>query len=309
MASEAHTSTADYASLAARDFLYEIFVFVYNGGSGRPGVRFADNDITHAVYSGSAYAANAASVSSSLFFATSGGFVVLESKTAMPSGNRWQVMIKATSTSIVAYEFGPRGGWAYASNAFPSTVSKTGNISIFESFPRASSRILFSSSDMDTYSNSSTPVEYFRLLLRATASVSYYTGFRVGGYIPFDQINDTNPCCVLSGPPTLTNSSTNWGDLGSSSWSRIPGDNTGTNLDLSKSWCTTAQITSFTSFVTRASAWVNFPVYVYQFEGSYIVGHFGKYDIMQGQTSRTNGAADSTSSYIVVNNYIMRYKP
>ena len=309
MGSEAHLSSSDYASMTARDFLYEIFSFVYNGGSGRPGVRFADNDVTHSVYSGTAYALSGSAVSSSSFFATSGGFVTLESKTAMPSGNRWQISIKATSTSVVAYDYAPKGGWVYTSNAFPSTVPKTGNISIFESFPRASSKLLFSSSDMDTYSNANIPVEYFRVLLRATSTVSYYTGLRVGGYIPFDQINDTNPCCVLSGQPSITNATTNWGDLGSTSWSRIQEDVGGNILDISKTWCTTAQIASFTSFVTRANFWVNFPVYVYQFSSNALVGHFGKFDMMHGQTSRTNGAVDSTSSYIVVNSYMMRYKP
>lgn len=309
---EAHTSTTTYAAMTVKDVLYEIFNFVYNSGSGRPGVRFADNDVTHSVYSGSAFAANAAAVSSSSFFNASGGYIVLESVNTMPSGYRWQIQIKATATSTIVYNFAPKGSWTYGSQIFSTTYPSTGNITVYTSYPTGTTSLLyFSASDLDKYSVNNYSVEYFRFLQRTNAG-AFQTALRVGGYIPQDHINDTNPACVLSGFPSSGGTIGYWGNgsLNSNNYCRVIPDNSGTIIDLSTNgYALPVQITEYNHFVTRASKWVNFPVFLRQLDGNYIVGHFGQYDMFQGHSSRTNGATDTTSSYMVVNNYVMRYKP
>ena len=324
--SEAHVLYTGIASVEA--VMYAMFQFIDNGGSGRSssGVRWADNDISHALYDGSSFESDRTQVTGASYFNTSGCYMVIESASTMPSGNRWQCKIRKSGNDL-EYDFGPRGGWTYGSNNWGSSP-KSGLITWNDGGdPASGSTVLISSCDLDTYGASSTKVEYFRLCVREN---SYSDGsqfgrysIRVGGYIPTDAVNDTNPACVLAGDPDVYTGNYNWGKTGATSYciNCIPPDTNGSETDLSvgqaygyiTSVSTSAQSPGndgVTFAVTRAGQWVNFPVFLISQSSTATVGYFGKYDMfgLPG-TYRTDGDADANTEYIVANSLLLRWNP
>ena len=328
--SEAHVNYT--ATDTVQKVMWAIFQFIDNGGSGRSGagVRWADNDITHAVNNASGFAANRAAVTGTgaSYFAHN-SYMVIESASQMPSGRRWQVKIQYVVNSYdhyLKYDFAPRGGWAYGSENF-GAYPVTGLIQWNDSNnPPGGASTMVSCSNLDTYGSSSTPYEYFRVIIRlngyADNSQFVRNSLRVGGYIPTDAVNDTNPACALAGKPGCNNEGNAWGRVGvSSNLNCIPPDTDGSATDLglaNASGYVTSTGTSATApggdttvtDKTRAGQWVNFPAFLVSYNATATVGYFGKHDMFGiNGPHRSDGTADANNEYMVVNNILIRWKP
>lgn len=295
------------------DVMYAIFTMVQT--SGQTAVRWADyagaSDGSRAIYSGSAFIA-ASSVTASTFANTS-SYMVIESSAAMPSGRRWQVKISRGAANANLYcNFAPRGSWNYATPGFDTANYPTsGNVDAFKNVTIATSRVLVSTSDLDSY-GSSTPYAYLRVLLWESSGTVIGKGFYAGGYIPFDQTNNTNPAILLSRNPSLQAGSDSWSyaTTGSSNANRISPEYTGATHDLSAAGY--AHIKAIdTAIVNRDpnANWVSFPVYCRCIDDSSFFGYFGKYSMFAGDTSRSLATADSANEYLAVNDLVMRWKP
>lgn len=297
------------------EIMYNIFDFVYNNGSGRSGVQFVSGNISYSVHNGTSFAANAAAVGVN-YFTGSNAYIMLESKNTMPSGYRWQVQLKRVSSTNFSYNFAPRGSWDSSTQTFNSgSFPTTGLINWWTLTSVTGYHMLVSSGDLDTYGASAVPVEYFRFLLRSptAADGSQMTGLssmRVGGYIPTDAVNDTNPACIFVGAPSATNTSTYWGrnTSDSTNYNRVPTDTTGASTNLATAgYCRIVGLTEFNSFLNRNGQAVTFPFYIHLVDGSATVGYFGKYDMLQGHSNNQDGMKDGTGNYIFFNNIFFRF--
>ena len=297
----------------ADEMLYNIFDFVYNSGSGRSGVQFVSGNIAFSVHNGTSYASTAADVTGYSYFANN-SFITLESKSTMPSGRRWQIQLKRVSSANFSYNFAPRGGWASSTQTFDATLPSTGLVNWWSLSTVSNYHMLISSCDLDTYGASATPVEYFRFLVRNptgndAAQMNLQSSLRVGGYIPTDAVNDTNPSCVLAGLPSSANTTAvYWGRNASDSYNRVPPDTTGAITNLSAAgYCRIVGLTEFNSFLNRNGQIVTLPYYLHLVDGSAVVGYFGKYDMLQGHSNNQDGMKDATGNYVFYNNIFFRF--
>lgn len=307
------------------DVMYAIFTMVQT--SGQTAVRWADYDNapngSRAIYSGTAFIA-ASSVTAATF-SNSASYMVIESSVAMPSGRRWQVKISRSGTTTNLYvNMAPRGSWNYLTPGFDYTnypytgwngtsVVETTLDALGGATPNGTGRVLVSTSDLDTY-GSNTTYAYLRVLIWDNSGGSIVKGFYVGGYIPFDQTNNTNPVVLLTRWPYFNNSASaaSWGyGIGNASnYNRISPDYTGATRNLNAAgYAYVACIT--TTIVNRDpnGNWVNFPLYVRCIDDAAFFGYFGRYTMFAGDTSRSLATADSNGEYLTVNDLIMRWKP
>ena len=317
----------------AKQILFHIYTFVKS--SGQTAVRFADNAEGTAVsLAGVSYGSPSAYSDFG-----NGGFVVIESATAMPSGNRWQCMflINTGATPYFFFHFAPRGGWTpggtpadptqaatWSSNPVNLTAMKPWG---YYSYIDEGARCLISASDLDTYGASSAPVEYIRINIwdpNDSEDNEFLNCIRVGGYIPTDPDVDTNPACVLAGSPQNpgNGNSYTWSDYNSNSRSYnfciVPPDTDGSQTDLytyGAGWVssvfsrTASYAGQYNQYKTRRGSWVNMPVYLWDYDSAACVGYFGKYDMFCGYEGRSDATQDSSGQYIVVNSYVFRWNP
>lgn len=296
------------------DIMYAIFTMIQT--SGQTAVQWADTATAtlvgnHAIWNGSAFIA-AASVTSTTFNTTS-SYMVIESTAAMPSGRRWQAKLSRGAANANLYvNFAPRGSWNYLTPGFDTTsYPSTGDIDCLSNNSTTAGRVLVSTSDLDTYGTSTT-YSYLRFMIWDGTSI--VKSLYVGGYIPFDQTNNTNPAVVLTRSPFWNTASTGtWGSTVTGSganFNRISPDYTGATKSLSAAGF--AHIKAIdTSIVNRDpnANWVNFPVYIRCVDDASFFGYFGKYTMFAGDTSRSLATADSNNEYLAVNDLVMRWKP
>jgi hypothetical protein len=309
---EKHQKTT--ISTGVVDIMYAIYTMVQT--SGQTAIRWADTagaaDGSRAIYSGSAFIA-ASSVTSSTF-ANTASYMVIESSVAMPSGRRWQAKIsRGAANSNLYVNFAPRGSWNYATPGFDTAnYPYTGDLDALGA-ATTSGRVLVSTSDLDTY-GSGTTYSYLRVVIWDSAGSAMLKSLYVGGYIPFDQTNNTNPAVALIRSPNIGAGTTtvSWGysTSGASNLNRIPPDYTGTAKNL------TAQgyaylATLDTSYAHRdmSGNWCNMPVYIRCIDDAGFAGYFGKYSMFAGDTGRTLATADSAAEYLTCNDLVLRWKP
>ena len=296
------------------DIMYAIYTMVQT--SGQTAVRWADtagaSDGSRAIYSGTAFIA-ASSVTSTTFNAT-GSYMVIESSATMPSGRRWQAKISRGAANANLYvNFAPRGSWNYATPGFDTAnYPYTGDLDALGA-TTTSGRVLISTSDLDTY-GSSTTYSYLRVIVWDSAGAAMSKSLYVGGYIPFDQTNNTNPAVSMLRVPTILTGTTafSWGyaSSGSNCLNRIPPDYTGVAKNLAAqgyAHCTTLD----TSYAHKdmSGNWVNLPVYVRCIDDTGYAGYFGKYSQFAGDALRSLAIADSAAEYLTCNDLLIRWKP
>ena len=293
------------------DVMYAIFTMVQT--AGQSAVQWADTAGASAVGNRGIFDGTnliAASAVTSSTFANTSSYMVIESSAAMPSGRRWQVKISRGAANANLYtNFAPRGSWNYSTKVFDTAnYPTTGNI---DSFGGAigNSRVLVSTSDLDAY-GSSTPYAYLRVMLWESTVVN--KGFYAGGYIPFDQTNNTNPAILLARTPSLGGAGVTWSysTANGNCVSRISPEYTGATHDLSVAGY--AHLTSLDTTYTHRDPnanWVNLPVYCRCIDDSSFFGYFGKYTMFAGDTSRSLCTGDSANEYLAVNDLTMRWKP
>lgn len=321
---EKHIAVASMNSVEA--VFYEIYNFINTYANNNCGVRWADNDVTHAVScDGATYSvpANAAGVGD-------GSFMVIESESVMPSGRRWQVRITVdTAGDDIDYQFAPRGGWDYINLDYGATVGTWNGAGYpFSGWAQcnlgaspSNNTLYMSISNLETYGSENIKCEYFRFLLRNAALAEgsqFREGIYVGGYIPFDPVGDTNPVVALSRIPAIATAVYSWGyvTLGTSNLNRIAPDIDGSTINLNTSYAMVAGA-SFNGFAagqeatknTRSGQWVNTPLWIIDLSNYAMVGYTGKYSQLLGNKNRDDAAADASLEYLVVNDLMMRWKP
>ena len=325
---EKHVKYALGTTTRIADMMWCIYQFVLT--SGQTAVRFADNNVLHAVYNGTAYA----TPTSSTDFPT-GSFIVLESSATMPSGHRWQV--KFSRTTAVYSTLSTVGGWDYLTNAFTSsggstppgiTPPVTDTLIWSATGTGTTAQLLISSSDLDTYGASAISYSYISVhewFSTTSEGVQFLNSSYVGGYVPTNMTNNTNPVCILARVPSLENigGAPNFGaNSVSLSECRIAPDYNFATTTLN-------QVASY-AFITSVSAdnggvpgssnyakdllggggqWVNFPVYVVSGPGAAVLGYFGKYTMFGGYSGRVDATPDTANEYVVINDLVFRWKP
>ena len=309
------------------DVMYAIFTGMTAtiNGSTQVALQWADNDITHAVYNGSSYAANAGAVTAASYFDAANSFLVVEPALAMPGGARWQFQVTRTGTgnTNLFCKFASRGGWNYATKVFANGAGQptTGNIDAFSGgAPGTNKRCLLSICNMDTY-GTSTSYAYLRMIVWDQTGASATKSFYVGGYIPFDQANNTSPACLLVGQVgTATSGNTqgtivkSWGyaTTGANCLNRIPPDYTGSQTNLNTAgygYIKALDPSLVGGNLGPNGEWVEFPMYMYSIDDAAFYGYFGKYTMFGGDVTRTMATRDSTQKYLIFYDTVIRFDP
>ena len=173
-------------------------------------------------------------ITSSQAFGGTDCFMVLEVQFANPGGRKWQVKIRRSSTTSIWVTGSPNGGWTIASatsggsdsfGAEPTTGDR-----LWHNVTPVLDTLFLSSNDADTY-DVSDKYGYIRAILWDQSATAPTHGFYVGGYIPFDTTNDTDPFLLLAGVPAFsrtTGGSTDWWGYvgtGGNNENRIPREN------------------------------------------------------------------------------------
>lgn len=321
---EKHTKTT---VTTTSDVMYAIFTTLTAtiNGSVQVALRWADNDITHAVYNGTSYAGSVGSVTAATYFDAANSFIVIEPADAMPNGSRWQLQITRTATTNLNLfcVFASRGGWVYSTRTFAAGAGQptTGNIDAFcGAIPGTNKRCLVSVSNMDTY-GTGTSYAYLRMIIWDQTGVLATKSFYAGGYIPFDQTNNTTPCCFLAGQVgtaaaglgqgSITKS---WGytTTGSNCLNRIPPDYNGTQTNLNTAgygYIKSVDPSLASGNLGPSGEWVNFPMYIYSIDDASFFGYFGKYTLFGGSVTRTMATRDSTQKYLTMYDAMIRFDP
>ena len=297
------------------DVMAAIFNMVIT--SGQDAVQWADTanaaDGSRALFNGTGFTTAAAVTTAgpSTYFTNTSSYLIIESKATMPGplNLRWQAKISRTAGNNSLYvNFAPRGGMV--SGAFPGTVISTGALDCFGGIWGAGSRVLVSTSDLDTY-GSGTNYAYLRIIMWESSAVT--KGFYVGGYIPFDQTNNLYPAVCLLRVPNLGAGSGTWSypSTGASNYNRISPEYAGTTLNLAAAGYAHIKAMDTITYVNRDpnANWVNFPVYIRCVDDSSFFGYFGKYTMFAGDTFRTLATADGAGQYLAINDLVMRWNP
>ena len=172
------------------------------------------------------------SVSSAHAFGGVNSFMVLDVQFNSPGGRAWQVKILRSSTFVISVEGSPNGGWSIASATSGATDSfvgepTTGARTWLSNTPSAAGDHLYlSSNDADVY-GAGDKYGYLRAIFYDQSADTLAWGFYAGGYLPFDEVNDTDPFLLLAGVPRFGNGTDYWGSTstGSSNENRIPVEN------------------------------------------------------------------------------------
>jgi len=313
------------AGTTTNEVMNNIFSFV--SSSGQNAIRFA-------------YSGTATSVSSTLGYGgspsvtnfASGSFIVIEPVTAMPSGYRWQVKIENISTSQIGATLSSVGGWEGNStkNFISSSVNNppgitppvTDRVVWLNATPSAGFIYLISSADLDTYGASAIPSSYFRIVewqASAAEGSQFVQALHVGGYIPTNQVSNTNPVAMLARNPGMTVSTSYWGNtstVNTTTLNRVPPDYNFSTTNLSNSTAcisTVAGNAAVPGALTWAKDlngnWVNFPVFIFSTTAAATMGYYGKYAMFGGYSGRQDGQSDAANEYLVVNDLVIRWKP
>lgn len=311
--------------------MYNVWQFV--SSSGQDVLRFAHNS-------------TAASVSSSIGFGgtpvvtsfNSGSFIVIEPINALPSGYRWQAKIERASSTAINAILSTAGGWDATSKNFISnsalnppgiTPPVTDSTPWFTATPALSTQILISTSDLDTYISGTTSVKvpYFRAtdwIPSNAEGTQFASALYVGGYIPINSTQNTNPVVMLSKTPN-NNWATNfyWGVAfatpgSANSYNKVAPDYDFGVKDLSQCYATLGAPT-MGNVNTQAAlsphakdidgAWPPLPVYVFSHSNNAMLGYFGKYNMLSVYLGVADGETDPAREYIFCFNFMFRWKP
>jgi hypothetical protein len=321
---EKHTKTT---VTTTSDVMYAIFTAMTAtiNGSVQVALRWADNDITHAVNNGTTYATNAGSVTAASYFDAANSFLVVEPATAMPNGSRWQLQVTRTGTgnTNLFCKFASRGGWTSGTKVFANGAGQptTGNIDAFNAgAPGTNKRCLVSICNMDTY-GSSTSYAYIRMIVWDQTTPAATKTFYCGGYIPFDQANNTTPCCLLVGQIATASSgvaqgtiskSWGWTTTGANCLNRIAPDYAGTQTNLNTAgygYMKSVDPSLAAGNLGPSGEWVEFPMYMYSIDDAAFYGYFGKYTMFGGDVTRTMATRDSTQKYLIFYDTVVRFDP
>jgi len=248
-------------------------------------------------------------------------FMVLEVDFANPGGRKWQVKITRISTILVSVEASPNGGWTIASAVSGATDSfvgqpTTGALALFSSgfLLGSGDQVLLSSADLDTYGIAN-KYGWLRGVIYDSSASAVPWAFYVGGYIPFDETNDTDPFVVLVGSPQLNIGAQTWSftSTGTSNRNRVPSENGLAVTSLVASGYAAAYsnyaLVVDDKCLTRVGANVEAQVFVHDIGASQCVGYFGE-NTMVGISDTVSLLTVSTASpRIAVNNFGMRWNP
>jgi hypothetical protein len=192
-----------------------------------------------------------------------GSFIVIEVAFANPGGRTWQAKLeRVSSTTTLGYEGSPNGGFTIASVSSGLTDSfvgepTTGMINWFTALPAGGDQFYLSSSDLDTY-GAGAKYGYLRALFYDSSGLDVNWGFYVGGYVPFDETNDTDPFLMLGGRPQMSDTGTSgsaiyWGRIPTSSnLNRLPLENgQAVQSMVSNGYCCVSAIQAVTQDVCR----------------------------------------------------------
>lgn len=314
------------ANNSVGEVMYRIFTFV--SSSGQNAVRFAHNSTATSVSGNLGYGGSPTGFADF----PSGSFIVVESTAAMPSGYRWQVLFERSSVSTITAQLSTIGGWEggntknFISNSTNNppgiTPPVTDRVQWLTTGPAVRTNYQFSSSDLDTYGPNATSVAYFRInqyLPSAAEGSQFVQSVLVGGYIPFNPLKNTNPCCLIARIPN-TNAGSSFtfafANANSNSASRVSPDFDFHNKDLSYAYGGVASVTAFGSEFGIHNAtkenlggMANTPVFVVSYSAQATPGYFGKYCTVAGNVNRADGTVDVNREYQVVNGYMFRWKP
>jgi len=249
-------------------------------------------------------------------------FMVLEVNFANPGGRKWQVKITRVSTTVINIEASPNGGWVIASAVSGATDSfvgqpTTGALALFGGsglLLGAGDQVYLSSADLDTYGIAN-KYGWIRGVIYDSSGSTVPWAFYVGGYIPFDETNDTDPFVVLVGAPQLNIGSQTWSNTstGATNRNRVPSENGLAVTSLVASGYAAAYsnyaLVVDDKCLTRAGTNVEMQVFVHDIGTSQCLGYFGE-NTMVGISDTVSLLTVSTASpRIAVNNFGMRWNP
>ena len=144
-----------------------------------------------------------------------GSFMVIEVQFNSPGGRKWQAKISRDSNTNVRVEGTPNGGFTIDTDnngyfdGFGSNPT-SGAQAACNFAPAAGDQLYISSSDQDDYDSGSAKYGWLRVIMEDVGS-AYCHGFYVGGYIPFDVTNNTDPFVYLGYVPRMSDTTTSGG--------------------------------------------------------------------------------------------------
>ncbi len=222
------------------------------------------------------------------------------------AGSSWQVKIARTaSTTILVMQMGMDGGWDHVTKTFPVTVCRTGPaVQWLPSAPSAGNFLYLSTSDADGYT-------YLRIVWNDPArgeGSKFTNSLYVGGYIPVDTVEDTQPVCCLVGSINGSNITNCMGARNIANLSRSPVEVAHTTLDLTSAGhcCAVGVVNLATLNLSRAGRWINLPV-VLATTGGVTLGYFGTNTMLSGSDVRSDGAVSTPAEYLIMNDILVRW--
>lgn len=291
-------------------FLQKLWDFVQNTQSGI--IQFPQDGSFYGVKSGGSVVTDVSDLSAG--FGSANDYIIIEPVNAYPGGDKWQIKFESLSpTSGAATNMNVTvcwlGGWTQASE-FGSNLTHT-ETDPFDSLSSISTVMswYFSCCNTDTYVSSSgtQTYTYVRILLR-NSTVWY--GVYCGGYIPTEPDSDTKPVVLLTRNVNNGGSTTNWGTANASSNSKIPADFAHSVLGGNNSAGVSYYASTAQGYTTdRSGNWVNRACVVSDTNTLSSLGAFGRFTMLVGDDARTPGAADSNNEYLVVDDFMLRWKP
>jgi hypothetical protein len=270
-----------------------------------------------------------------------GSYIVVEYQFNYPSGSRkWQVQIirdfigKSTpvSTTGMRVRASPNGGFTIAAETSGSLDADFGSepttgqrlwhdtTAVFA----ADDQLYLSVSDNETYDGGTKKYGYLRCFHYDASADASDSAFYVGGYIPFDIANNTEPFVLLAGRPQIsdaTNSGANnfWGNFylqtvlitGQQGRAPLEDGQCVTDMDANgfAALMGSSQITESSNSQTRSGQEVECMLYIIAIGTRRALGYVGE-NTMTGISSNVNNLqAKSGSTRINVNNIMMHWNP
>jgi hypothetical protein len=290
-------------------FLQKLWDFVQNTQSGI--IQFPQDGSFYGVKSGGSVVTDVSDLSAG--FGSANDYIIIEPVNAYPGGDKWQIKFESLSpSSATAANMSVTvcwlGGWTQASE-FGSNLTYT-NPNAFEITFDDTMSWYFSCCNTDTYVSSSgtQTYTYVRILLR---SGTFWYGVYCGGYIPTEPDSDTKPVIFLGNRVRVVGDGWGTAAAGSTNGNRIPADFThsvlGGNNQAGVNYYGTLTAQGYTT--DRSGNWVNRPCVVSDNVTQSTLGAFGRFTMLVGDTARTDGAADSNNEYLVVDDFMLRWKP
>ena len=291
-------------------FLQNLWAFVQNTQSGI--IQFPQDGSFYGVKSGGSVVTDVSDLSAG--FGSANDYIIIEPVNAYPGGDKWQIKFESLSpTSGAATNMNVTvcwlGGWTQASE-FGSNLTHT-DTDPFDNLSSITTSMswYFSCCNTDTYVSSSgtQTYTYVRILLR---NGTIWYGVYCGGYIPTEPDSDTKPVVLLARQVNNNLGASNWGTTSATSNNKIPADFAHSVLGGNNSAGTNILNPSNQGWSTdRSGNWVNRPSIVLDNNTQSSLGAFGRFTMLLGDDARTPGAADSNNEYLVVDDFMLRWKP